>query len=433
MGMNETPSADRVHIGFFGRRNAGKSSIVNKVTGQELAVVSDVKGTTTDPVSKAMELLPMGPVVIIDTPGIDDEGHLGELRVRKAKQVLNRVDVAVLVVDATVGKTSVDEELIRIFKEKEIPYLVVYNKADLLKTKDGNPFSSENKLNQNTHTDTVKENSVSQNQDHEIQNTEQSIYASAATGQNIYELKERIASLAVTDELKLRLIGDLLDPSDFAILVVPIDKAAPKGRLILPQQQTIRDVLEAGAAAIVIKEDELSNTLETLGKKPKLVITDSQVFAKVSKETPEDIWLTSFSILFARFKGNLKAAAAGAAAIDRLKDGDKILISEGCTHHRQCDDIGTVKLPRWIRNYTGKDLEFEYSSGREFPEDVTKYSLIVHCGGCMLNEREMRYRQKCALDQEIPITNYGIAIAYMQGILKRCVEMFPDVRKELDQ
>lgn len=406
MGMNETPSADRVHIGFFGRRNAGKSSIVNKVTGQELAVVSDVKGTTTDPVSKAMELLPMGPVVIIDTPGIDDEGYLGELRVLKAKQVLNRVDVAVLIVDATVGKTSVDEELIRIFKEKEIPYLVVYNKADLLKTKDGNQFSSENKLNQNA---------------------EQSIYASAVTGQNIYELKERIASLAVTDELKLRLVGDLLEPSDFAILVVPIDKAAPKGRLILPQQQTIRDVLEAGAAAIVIKEDELSNTLEILGKKPKLVITDSQVFAKVSKETPEDIWLTSFSILFARFKGNLKAAAAGAAAIDRLKDGDKILISEGCTHHRQCDDIGTVKLPRWIRNYTGKDLEFEYSSGREFPEDVTKYSLIVHCGGCMLNEREMRYRQKCALDQEIPITNYGIAIAYMQGILKRCVEMFPDV------
>ncbi len=412
MGMNETPSADRVHIGFFGRRNAGKSSIVNKVTGQELAVVSDVKGTTTDPVSKAMELLPLGPVVIIDTPGIDDEGHLGELRVRKAKQVLNRVDVAVLVVDATVGKTSVDEELIRIFKEKEIPYLVVYNKADLLKTKDGNRLSSENKLNQNA---------------------EQSIYASAATGQNIYELKERIASLAVTDELKLRLVGDLLEPSDFVILVVPIDKAAPKGRLILPQQQTIRDVLEAGAAAIVIKEDELSNTLENLGKKPKLVITDSQVFAKVSKETPEDIWLTSFSILFARFKGNLKAAAAGAAAIDRLKDGDKILISEGCTHHRQCDDIGTVKLPRWILNYTGKELEFEYSSGRDFPEDVTKYSMIVHCGGCMLNEREMRYRQKCALDQEIPITNYGIAIAYMQGILKRCVEMFPDVRKELDQ
>ena len=346
--------------------------------------------------------------------------------------MLNRVDVAVLVVDATVGKTSVAEELIHIFKEKEIPYLVVYNKADLLKTKDGNRLSSDNNLNRNTH-GAVKESNVSQKQDHENQNTEQSIYASAATGQNIYELKEKIASLAVTDELKLRLVGDLLEPSDFAILVVPIDKAAPKGRLILPQQQTIRDVLEAGAAAIVIKEDELSNTLETLGKKPKLVITDSQVFARVSEETPEDIWLTSFSILFARFKGNLKTAAAGAAALDRLKDGDKILISEGCTHHRQCDDIGTVKLPRWIRNYTGKELEVEYSSGRDFPEDVTKYSLIVHCGGCMLNEREMRYRQKCALDQEIPITNYGIAIAYMQGILKRCVEMFPDVRKELEQ
>ena len=407
MGMNETPSADRVHIGFFGKRNAGKSSIVNKVTGQELAVVSDVKGTTTDPVSKAMELLPMGPVVIIDTPGIDDEGHLGELRVRKAKQVLNRVDVAVLVVDATVGKTSVDEELIRIFKEKEIPYLVVYNKADLLK-------------NQTEHI-------------HGEENSEVSIYASAATGQNIYELKEKIATLAVTDDLKLCLAGDLLKPSDFVILVVPIDKAAPKGRLILPQQQTIRDVLEAGAAAIVIKENELKNTLNTLGKKPKLVITDSQAFARVSEETPEDIWLTSFSILFARLKGNLKTAAAGAAALDKLKDGDKILISEGCTHHRQCDDIGTVKLPRWIRNYTGKELGFEYSSGREFPEDVTKYSLIVHCGGCMLNEREMRYRQKCAADQEIPITNYGIAIAYMQGILKRCVEMFPDVKKKLDE
>ncbi len=422
--MNETPSADRVHIGFFGRRNAGKSSIVNKVTGQELAVVSDVKGTTTDPVSKAMELLPMGPVVIIDTPGIDDEGHLGELRVRKAKQVLNRVDVAVLVVDATLGKTSVDEELIHIFKEKEIPYLVIYNKSDLLpENRKISEDSPEKKEGLSHEKPDQKADTITQ---------EPFIYASAATGQNIYELKEKIASLAVTDDLKLRLVGDLLEPSDFAVLVVPIDKAAPKGRLILPQQQTIRDVLEAGAAAIVIKENELSNTLETLGKKPKLVITDSQVFAKVSKETPKDIWLTSFSILFARFKGNLKTAAAGAAAIDRLKDGDKILISEGCTHHRQCDDIGTVKLPRWIRNYTGKDLEFEYSSGREFPEDVTKYSLIVHCGGCMLNEREMRYRQKCALDQEIPITNYGIAIAYMQGILKRCVEMFPDVRKELD-
>lgn len=366
----------------------------------------------------------MGPVVIIDTPGIDDEGHLGELRVRKAKQVLNRVDVAVLVVDATLGKTSVDEELIHIFKEKEIPYLVIYNKSDLLpENRKISEDSPEKKEGLSHEKPDQKADTITQ---------EPFIYASAATGQNIYELKEKIASLAVTDDLKLRLVGDLLEPSDFAVLVVPIDKAAPKGRLILPQQQTIRDVLEAGAAAIVIKENELSNTLKTLGKSPKIVITDSQVFAKVSKETPKDIWLTSFSILFARFKGNLKTAAAGAAAIDRLKDGDKILISEGCTHHRQCDDIGTVKLPRWIRNYTGKDLEFEYSSGRDFPEDVTKYNLIVHCGGCMLNEREMRYRQKCALDQEIPITNYGIAIAYMQGILKRCVEMFPDVRKELD-
>ena len=305
-------------------------------------------------------------------------------------------------------KTNVDEELIHIFKEKEIPYLVVYNKSDLL---------SENQK-------------IMRFSGSESGTLAFSAQCGNRSGTSMTERK--IASLAVTDDLKLRLVGDLLEPSDFAVLVVPIDKAAPKGRLILPQQQTIRDVLEAGAAAIVIKENELSNTLETLGKKPKLVITDSQVFAKVSKETPKDIWLTSFSILFARFKGNLKTAAAGAAAIDRLKDGDKILISEGCTHHRQCDDIGTVKLPRWIRNYTGKDLEFEYSSGRDFPEDVTKYNLIVHCGGCMLNEREMRYRQKCALDQEIPITNYGIAIAYMQGILKRCVEMFPDVRKELD-
>ena len=409
MGMNETPSADRVHIGFFGRRNAGKSSIVNKVTGQELAVVSDVKGTTTDPVSKAMELLPMGPVVIIDTPGIDDEGHLGELRVRKAKQVLNRVDVAVLVVDATLGKTNVDEELIHIFKEKEIPYLVVYNKSDLL--------SENQKI----------------NADFPDRNQEPFIYASAATGQNIYELKEKIASLAVTDDLKLRLVGDLLEPSDFAVLVVPIDKAAPKGRLILPQQQTIRDVLEAGAAAIVIKENELSNTLETLGKKPKLVITDSQVFAKVSKETPKDIWLTSFSILFARFKGNLKTAAAGAAAIDRLKDGDKILISEGCTHHRQCDDIGTVKIPRWLKQYTDKTFDIHTSSGNSFPDDLDTYDLVIHCGGCTLNRREMKNRIARVKDAGVPIVNYGIFIAATQGILKRTLEPFEEASRILNE
>ena len=427
MGLNDRPASERVHIGFFGLRNAGKSSIVNKVTGQELAVVSDVKGTTTDPVSKAMELLPMGPVVIIDTPGIDDEGHLGELRVRKAKQVLNRVDVAVLVVDATVGRTSVDEELIHIFKEKEIPYLVVYNKADLLKTKDGNRLSSDNNLNRNTHAGAVKESSVSQKQDYENQNTEQSIYASAATGQNIYELKEKIASLAVTDELKLRLVGDLLESSDFAILVVPIDKAAPKGRLILPQQQTIRDVLEAGAAAIVIKEDELSNTLETLGKKPKLVITDSQVFACVNKVVPPSVPLTSFSILMARYKGDLSLAVAGAAAVNRLNDGDRVLIAEGCTHHRQCDDIGTAKLPRWIQEYTGTTPSFTFASGTEFPDDLSPYRLVVHCGACMLREQEVKYRLACCRAQGIPVTNYGILIAYLNGILPRTLALFPTV------
>ena len=409
MGMNETPSADRVHIGFFGRRNAGKSSIVNKVTGQELAVVSDVKGTTTDPVSKAMELLPMGPVVIIDTPGIDDEGHLGELRVRKAKQVLNRVDVAVLVVDATLGKTNVDEELIHIFKEKEIPYLVVYNKSDLL--------SENQKI----------------NADFPDRNQEPFIYASAATGQNIYELKEKIASLAVTDDLKLRLVGDLLEPSDFAVLVVPIDKAAPKGRLILPQQQTIRDVLEAGATALVVRESELADTLKYAGKKPAMVITDSQAFEQVAKDVPQDILLTSFSILMARFKGFLETAVQGAAALKTLKDGDKILISEGCTHHRQCDDIGTVKLPRWLKQYTGKELQIETSSGTEFPEDLTPYALVIHCGGCMLNEREMKYRMKCAVDQKVPFTNYGIAIACMKGILKRSLQVFPALADKISE
>ena len=407
MGMNETPSADRVHIGFFGRRNAGKSSIVNKVTGQELAVVSDVKGTTTDPVSKAMELLPMGPVVIIDTPGIDDEGHLGELRVRKAKQVLNRVDVAVLVVDATLGKTSVDEELIHIFKEKEIPYLVVYNKSDLLpEKKEG---LSHEKPDQKA--DTITQ--------------EPFIYASAATGENIYELKEKIASLAVTDDLKLRLVGDLLEPSDFAILVVPIDKAAPKGRLILPQQQTIRDILEAGAVSIVVKDNELKNTLENIGKKPKLVITDSQAFGKVSKDTPEDILLTSFSILFARYKGELETMISGVAALNKIKTGDKILISEGCTHHRQCGDIGTVKLPGWIRQFTKAEPEFTFTSGTEFPDDLGQYKLIIHCGGCMLNGKEMKYRIKCACDQNVPITNYGMTIAYIHGVLERSLEPFP--------
>ncbi|WP_296118869.1 [FeFe] hydrogenase H-cluster maturation GTPase HydF [uncultured Eubacterium sp.] len=399
MGLNSTPSANRVHIGFFGRRNAGKSSVVNAVTGQELAVVSDTKGTTTDPVYKSMELLPIGPVMIIDTPGFDDEGALGELRVRKTKQVLNKTDIAVLVVDATEGKKQCDEDLIRIFKEKEIPYIVVNNKADLLSE------------------DFVKKAEVCpQNA------TEQ--YVSALTGDGIYELKECIGKLTPNEDMTLKIVGDLLNPGDFVILVVPIDSAAPKGRLILPQQQTIRDVLEANAAAIVVKESELHDTLAELGKRPAMVITDSQAFEQVSAEVPADIPLTSFSILMARYKGYLDTAVKGVQAIENLRDGDKILISEGCTHHRQCDDIGTVKIPRWLKQHTGKELIIETSSGTEFPEDLTPYALVIHCGGCMLNEREVKYRMKCAVDQKVPFTNYGIAIAQMKGILKRSIELF---------
>ena len=416
MGLNSTPSANRVHIGFFGRRNAGKSSVVNAVTGQELAVVSDTKGTTTDPVYKSMELLPIGPVMIIDTPGFDDEGTLGELRVRKTKQVLNKTDIAVLVVDATEGKKQCDEELIRIFQEKEIPYVIVYNKMDLLCKPHMHP-----------ETDAVQPNSAGQLHQPEEpdKKTYQEQYVSARTGAGIYELKECIGKLAPTEDMTLKIVGDLLQPMDFVILVVPIDSAAPKGRLILPQQQTIRDVLEANAAAIVVKESELRDTLEQLGKRPAMVITDSQAFEQVAKEVPPEVPLTSFSILMARFKGYLDTAVHGVAALDQLQDGDKILISEGCTHHRQCDDIGTVKLPRWLKQYTGKDLIIETSSGTEFPEDLTGYALVIHCGGCMLNEREVRYRMKCAVDQGVPFTNYGIAIAQMKGILKRSIEIFP--------
>lgn len=400
MSLNSTPASDRVHIGFFGRRNAGKSSVVNAVTGQNLAIVSDVKGTTTDPVYKAMELLPLGPVMIIDTPGIDDEGALGELRIKKTRQVLNKTDVAVLIIDGTEGKKQSDEELIGMFKKKGLPYIVVYNKADLCgSTAEAGPNE---------------------------------IWVSALEGSNIYELKEQIARLAATQESQLRIVADLISPSDFVVLVVPIDKAAPKGRLILPQQQTIRDILEADATAIVVKEYELKETLESLGKKPRLVITDSQVFAKVSADTPKDIWLTSFSILFARYKGNLELTVKGIRAMENLKDGDKVLICEGCTHHRQCDDIGTVKIPRWIRQYTGKQLEFDFTSGTEFPDELGEYGLIVHCGGCMLNEREMKYRLQCAEDQGVPITNYGILMAYIQGILKRSVEPFPYIAMALE-
>ena len=418
MGLNSTPSANRVHIGFFGRRNAGKSSVVNAVTGQELAVVSDTKGTTTDPVYKSMELLPIGPVMIIDTPGFDDEGALGELRVRKTKQVLNKTDIAVLVVDATEGKKQCDEELIRIFKEKEIPYIIVNNKADLLSDEISekvcqNNVSEQRKAEQNALLSSGKEQ-----------------YVSALTGAGIYELKECIGKLTPNEDMTLKNVGDLLHPGVFVVLVVPIDSAAPKGRLILPQQQTIRDVLEANAAAIVVKESELKQTLEQLGRSPAMVITDSQVFEQVSGVVSEEIPLTSFSILMARYKGYLETAVNGVAAIAHLKDGDKILISEGCTHHRQCDDIGTVKIPRWLKQHTGKELIIETSSGTEFPEDLTSYALVIHCGGCMLNEREVKYRMKCAEDQRVPFTNYGIAIAQMKGILKRSIELFPNLNVE---
>lgn len=409
MQMNQTPSSERVHIGFFGRRNAGKSSVLNAITNQDLAVVSDVKGTTTDPVQKAMELLPLGPVVVIDTPGIDDEGELGALRVKKSYQVLNKVDAAVLVVDQTLGLSSKDFALIERIRQKKIPYVVVFNKFDL------EPASS-----------LAKDMEYLEKQNTPVQTV------STVTNLGIEELKECIAILTKTEEPKLKIVGDLIHPSDFVVLVVPIDKAAPKGRLILPQQQTIRDILEADATAIVVKEYELKDTLKHLGKKPKLVITDSQVFAKVSADTPSDIMLTSFSILFARYKGSLATVVEGVTALDTLEDGDKILISEGCTHHRQCDDIGSVKLPRWIRQYTGKDIDFVFSSGTEFPEDLSPYKLIVHCGGCMLNEREMKYRLVCATDQNIPITNYGILIAYMQGILKRSLLPFPSIAMMLE-
>lgn len=407
MGLNDTPSGERIHIGFFGRRNAGKSSVVNAVTGQELAVVSDTKGTTTDPVSKAMELLPLGPVMIIDTPGFDDKGHLGELRVRKTKQILNRTDIAVLVIDSTQGVKQCEEELLAIFKEKEIPYLLVYNKEDILSEEQKNLLRTEQSEQVN------------------------SICVSALEKKHINELKEKLARLVKTDSQKLQLVGDLIHPADLVVLVIPIDKAAPKGRLILPQQQVIRDVLEADGAAICVKEYELRELLDTIGKRPAMVITDSQVFAKVSADVPEEIPLTSFSILMARYKGFLEEAVLGAAAIDRLKDGDRILISEGCTHHRQCDDIGSVKIPRWLKNYTDKKLTIETSSGREFPEDLSPFSLIIHCGGCMLNEREMKYRMKCAKDQNIPFTNYGTSIAYMQGILERSIGIFPYLLEEL--
>lgn len=400
MGLNQTPSSERIHIGFFGRRNAGKSSVVNAVTGQTLAVVSEIKGTTTDPVQKSMELLPIGPVMIIDTPGIDDEGALGELRIERTKQVLRKTDVAVLVVDALEGLTEADRELTALFREKNIKYLIIYNKMDLL-------------------TETPKpEPGV--------------LFVSAKTGEGIEAFKNRIGAMAAPEAPRQQLVGDLIEPLDFVVLVVPIDQAAPKGRLILPQQQTIRDILERGGVSIVVKDSELKETLARLGKKPKLVITDSQVFAKADADTPREILLTSFSILFARYKGDLETVVQGAAAIRQLKDGDQVLISEGCTHHRQCGDIGSEKLPGWLKEFTGKQLSIRLSSGTEFPENLEEYRLVIHCGGCMLNEREMKYRLKCAKDAGVPITNYGISIAYMKGILKRSLKPFPRIAELLE-
>ncbi len=391
MSLNETPSGERVHISFFGCRNAGKSSLVNAVTNQELSVVSDVRGTTTDPVRKAMELLPIGPVLIIDTPGFDDEGSLGELRIIKTKQILNKTDIAVLVTDAAFPLNDTDNELIALFKEKEIPYIIAHNKSDLL---DNIPNASDNE-----------------------------IWTSALKKDNIDDLKEMIGRLSKSDKKENPLVSDLIKPGSFVVLVIPIDKSAPKGRLILPQQQVIRDILDHGSIAVCLQEPELANVLNNPDLKIDLVITDSQIFGSVSKIVPERIHLTSFSILMARYKGLLNTAVKGVKAIESIKDGDCILISEGCTHHRQCEDIGTVKIPKWLKESTGKDIKIETSSGQGFPEDLSKYALIIHCGGCMLNQREVLYRMKCAEDQNIPITNYGTAIAYMKGILERSVAM----------
>ncbi|MGI6402761.1 MAG: [FeFe] hydrogenase H-cluster maturation GTPase HydF [Oscillospiraceae bacterium] len=400
MGLNQTPRANRVHIGIFGKRNAGKSSLINAMTGQDLAVVSPVGGTTTDPVYKAMELLPLGPVVFIDTPGIDDEGDLGKLRVQKALQVLNKTDVAVLVVDAVAGKSPEDEELLRQFEKKGIAHIVAYNQCDRLP---GLPQSGP----------------------HEI-------YVSATQNIQIHQLKEKIAALSITEPPNRPLVRDMLAPYDLVVLVTPVDSAAPKGRLILPQQQTIRDILDGDAVAVVTKDDQLQKTLAHLGRPPRMVITDSQIFAKVSALVPPSIPLTSFSILFARYKGILEAAVQGAAVLDTLQEGDRVLIAEGCTHHRQCEDIGTVKLPRWIGNHTGKQLYFDFVSGGDFPQGLQSYRLVIHCGGCMLREREIHHRRDCAAGQQVPMTNYGIAIAHMQGILKRSIAVFPQFSEQSD-
>ena len=414
--MNETPSGERVHIGFFGRRNAGKSSVVNAVTGQDLAVVSDVRGTTTDPVSKAMEILPLGPVVVIDTPGFDDEGGLGEKRVSQARKILGKTDIAVLVVDGTEGMQDTDRELIGLFRENGIPCLVAFNKSDLVEDAEWIDYGSDEK--------------ALETQTYIAKNSEGMIHVSAATGEGIDELKNRIAALKPEGN-EGRIIADRISAGDLIVLVVPIDKAAPKGRLILPQQQTIRDILDAGATALAVRDSELEDTLKSLGRKADLVITDSQVFGKVDGIVPADVPLTSFSILMARYKGLLDEAVKGVAAVKELRDGDRVLIAEGCTHHRQCGDIGSVKIPKWLSGHSGRDLVYETASGTGFPEDLSGYALVVHCGGCMLNEREVKRRTKQASQQGVPITNYGTLIAYLHGILGRSLEIFPEYREVL--
>lgn len=394
MGLNNTPSGERTHIGFFGCTNAGKSSLLNAVTGQETAIVSDVSGTTTDPVFKAMEILPLGPCMIVDTPGINDDSELGEKRVQKTKRILNKCDIAVLVADCG-GLKPADRELVELFKLKNINYIIAYNKCDIKKRSE------------------LKENEIA---------------VSAKTGENINKLKEMLASFNISSDK--RIIGDKLNENDVVILVTPVDSAAPKGRLILPQQQTIRDILDSDAICVTVKETQLEEALKIV--KPKLVITDSQAFGFVKNIVPQDVTLTSFSILFANYKGILETAVKGVNALNKINDSDKILICEGCTHHRQCDDIGTVKLPRWIEKYTGKKPVYEFSSGGGFPEDLSGFKLIIHCGGCMLGSREMEYRLKCAEDSGIPMTNYGTAIAYMNGILKRSLEVFPEILNKLD-
>lgn len=422
MSLQNTPASERVHIAFFGRRNAGKSSLINAVTGQELSVVSDVAGTTTDPVYKTMELLPIGPVVIIDTPGYDDEGNLGELRVKKTRQVLNRTDCGILVVDATVGMGECEKTLVELFKERKLPYLVVWNKAD---AEPKNDFIGDFE-------DITGHAGMQSGQNETVYNIGSTPFlVSAKTGTGIYELKERIGALLQRSEEERRLIGDKIAPGDVAVLVVPIDEAAPKGRLILPQQQTIRDILDAEGMPIVVKDTGLSGAFSAIAKAPAMVITDSQVFGKVAKQVPAEVPLTSFSILMARYKGFLSTAVEGVRILETLQDGDKVLISEGCTHHRQCGDIGTVKLPAMIRKFTGKEPEFVFTSGKDFPEDLTGIRLVIHCGGCMLTERELSYRKKTAEDEGVPFTNYGIALAHMNGILERSVAMFPEVAELL--